>query len=439
MNWRWLLLSVVGLSLLVGAMAIGREPGEFDQWVWLVIGYQIVGGVLVVAATWAWRAQPLGRAWLLAIALVGISLRLAVLPADRQLSDDAARYHWDGKAVAHAVNPYLFSPDDPGISWLRGDAIDEDINHPWNRTCYPPLAEALFAVSYRLSPGSLRGWQWLCLIAEITGWAVLARELARRRRTWAWLLPLIWSPLLVCQGYLPGHVDLLTLPFVALLLGAVREKKPAQAGIWLACACLVKPLPLIILPAIGREFGLRRSLQLLAVFGLLVLAAYLPFRAAGLGLFTSTWLMATDWSFNGSLAHGLELVLPMTWAHLAAGILAAAGFGIATCRGRDFHARAIGAYLVFVTLTPTLFPWYLVSALPLLVLRPHPALLGLTILIPLADQVVIGHQMYGVWREVAWVRWLQYLPFYGLLAWQTCNERCRWLQPRLQSGLKGGS
>ncbi len=420
---RWVLLVVTALVLLTGAVVIGLERGSYQQWVRLTVTYEVVGGILLLAAVWVWRDVPVGRRWLVVAVLLGIAMRLAVLPATKELSDDAARYHWDGKAIAHGVNPYLYSPDDPAVARLWVDPVDERINHPWNRTCYPPMAEGLFTVGYILSPGNLRGLQWLNLAAEILTWVILARELGRRKRSVVWLLMMIWSPLLVCQGYLPGHLDLLTLPFVALLVSAVLAGQAARTGLWLALACLIKPLPLLILPAILREFGLRQAMRLLAVFGLAVVVAYLPFWQAGGKLFSSTWLMATDWSFNGSVAPGLESLLPKKPAHLIAGILTGSGLLAVTWRGRDFLARAIGAYVVFVIFTTTLFPWYLVSALPLLVLRPWPSLLGLMVLLPVADQVVIAHHLHGIWREAAWVRWIQYLPFYGLLAWEWINNR----------------
>ena len=423
MNGPRVFLAAVALALLAGAVAIGQDVGDVASWIRLVIAFEVIGGILVLASIRRWRDQTTGRGWLVAVMLVGVVLRLAVLPADRELSDDAARYHWDGKAIVHGVNPYLFAPDDPAVARLWTDAVDDRINHPWNRTCYPPVAEGLFAIGHLLSPGRLLGLQGLGLLAEIATWVLLARELERRRRSLSWLLLIVWSPLLICQGYLPGHVDMLALPFVALLISSVLGGHGARSGGWLALACLVKPLPLLILPAIARELGLRRSLRVVAVFGAVVVAAYFPFRSAGIRLFSSTWLMATDWSFNGSVAAGLEKFMPMGPAHLLAGILTAVAIGVATWRGRDFLARAAGACLAFVALTTTLFPWYLISFLPLVVLRPRPALVGMMILIPLADIVVIGHQLQGLWREEAWVRWFQYLPFFGLLAWELYRER----------------
>ncbi len=413
---RWFSLTFAAATMLVGAMVIGQEYGDYQAWIRLTMLLSVVGGGLVLAAAWLWRGQTVDRRWLLAVVVLGVLMRLLIMPSTRELSDDAARYHWDGKAIAHGVNPYLFAPDDPRVARLWTDAVDERINHPWNRTCYPPVAEGLFTVSYLLSPGSLRGLQLLSLLAEILTWFILAQELARRRLPTSWLLVMVWSPLLICQGYLPGHLDLLTLPFIALLIRAVLARQGARAGLWLIFACLIKPLPLLLLPAIARELGLRRTVRLVVVCGVVGVAAYLPFWSAGWDLFSSTWLMATDWSFNGSVGALLESFLAKRQAHLVSGIFTGLGILLTAWRGRDFLARAIGAQIVFVIFTPTLFPWYLVGTLPLLVLRPQAALLALVTLAPLADQVVIAHHLYAVWNEAAWVRWSQYVPFYGLLA-----------------------
>jgi len=422
---RWALLVLTAVVMLAAAAVIGQEVGDFRTWIRLTMALSVVGGGLVLATAWQWRQRTVGRRWLLGVVLLGVAMRLLILPATRELSDDAARYHWDGKAIAHGVNPFLHAPDDPTVAHLWTDAVDERINHPWNRTCYPPVAEGLFTVAYLLSPGSLRGLQGLSLVAEILSWFFLARELARRGRAAGWLLVMIWSPLLIAQGYLPGHLDLLMLPFVALLLSAILAGHPGRTGLWLALACLIKPLPLLFLPALVREFGPRRSFRLLLVGGLVGGLAYIPFWQAGWQLFSSTWLMATDWSFNGSVGALLESVLSKRQAHLVSAILTGAAILLATWRGRDFLARALGAQVAFVVFTPTLFPWYLVSTLPLLVLRPQAALLGLGVVAPLSDQVVIAHHLHGIWRESAGVRWAQYLPFYGLLGAEWLSTRNR--------------
>jgi hypothetical protein len=61
------------------------------------------------------------------------------------------------------------------------------------------------------------------------------------------------------------------------------------------------------------------------------------------------------------------------------------------------------AQAAFIIFTPMLFPWYLAGVLPLLVLRRDPALLLIAVLIPIADEVLIGYHTIGVWLSAAWV------------------------------------
>ncbi len=417
------LIVLTGLFLLISAIMIGQDTGSFSLWTGMTIFTSVIGGLLVLLTTWMWRGARPGNRWLAIVILAGLCMRLAVMPADRELSDDAARYHWDGKVLAHGINPYLFAPDQPAVAHLKTQDIDNRINHPWNRTCYPPLAETLFAVGYVLSPGRLVGLQILSLLAELATWILLARELGRRRRSAGWLLPAIWGPLVIFQGYLPGHLDVLSLPLVTLFILAVLSRRAGRAGLFLALACLIKPLPLLFLPAAMREFGLRDNLRMGSVLGVVILVSYIPFHQAGWNLFSSTWLMATDWSFNGSLGAILEAMLPGRQAHLLSGFLTGSLVLLGAWRGRDFLTRALLAQTAFVVCTFTLFPWYLIGMIPLLVLRPHPALLALYCLAPLSDQVVIGHQLRGVWQPAHWVRPAQYIPFYGLLA---VGWRKRW-------------
>ena len=418
---RWLILSLAGSCLLTGALFAGFDEGPYHRWLNVVIAVQIGGGALVLLTVWSWRNVRPGRTWLVLVILAGVTFRLAAMPASRDLSDDAYRYHWDGKAVASGINPYLYAPDDDEVAHLHIHAVDDKINHPWYRTCYPPVAELLFAAGYRLSPGRLRGLQLLQLAAELAAWLLLIGALRCRNLPITTLLIAVWSPLVIFQGYLPGHLDVLYLPLLVLLVVLIERGHGRRAGVILGVAALIKPLPLFFLPAAWRELGPRRSLQLVLALAVVVGLFYLPFRSAGLKLFESTWLMAREWSFNGGVAALFEQWWPRQTAHYVSGGLLALMIGLAVWRGRDLLARMLLIQAAFVVCTPTLFPWYLIGMYVLLVLRPDPALLALFILIPVADEVLVGYHASGIWNPAGWVKWVEYVPFYTLLlvsAWR---------------------
>lgn len=423
-------LALAAVALLAAAAWTGADRADLAGWLRTVIWIQPPLTFLVILAAWLGErvegggrsgvgsgARGLGsRRWLLAVLVVALAARLLLLTSSGELSDDAARYHWDGKVLCHGLNPFGQAPDSPAVAHLHTHPIDARINHPWNVTCYPPLAQAVFAVAYRLTPGSLLGWRLLMILAETATWWLMIRALDRRGLPRSRLLLVAWLPLLAWQSLLPGHVDTLVVPLMVLLLDLLRQRRPLAAGCILGAICLIKPLPLLLLPAAWRQFDRLGAVLLTGTVAVTVGVAYLPFLSAGWGLFTSTWLMATDWSFNGSAGRVAEWLLPLSWAHLLSVALTAAGILLAAWRGRDLLQRGLLSATAFVAFTPTLFPWYLLFLVPLVALRPDPALLWLMATIPLADQVAIAWQTAGLWDPAWWAWTLQYIPFFLLLA-----------------------
>ncbi len=171
-------------------------------------------------------------------------------------------------------------------------------------------------------------------------------------------------------------------------------------------------------------------MELSVVFAVVMTAAYIPFHSAGWKLFSSTWLMATDWSFNGSFGAMFEAVLPLQTAHMLSGALVVVLVVAIAWRTQDFLTSALMAQVVFTSLTPTLFTWHLIGAYPLLVLSPQPGLLTLGVLAPLSDEVIVALRATGTWKPALWARLARYIPFYGVLAWTSISSRNRSRPPR---------
>jgi hypothetical protein len=126
-------------------------------------------------------------------------------------------------------------------------------------------------------------------------------------------------------------------------------------------------------------------------------------------------LMARTWEFNASLARVLGAVVPepalrpVLLGLLVVGVLAAAFLA------RDLVSRALYALIALVVVTPTLHPWYLVWAVPLLTLRPHVALIALSGLAPLTYVAIIDLYTVNAWNPPLWPTAVSYGVFYALL------------------------
>ena len=78
---------------------------------------------------------------------------------------------------------------------------------------------------------------------------------------------------------------------------------------------------------------------------------------------------------------------------------------------------------VFLILTPTLHPWYLIWIIPFLIFVPNWSWLIFTFLIQASYFVLKDFALSSVWNESVWILLFQYIPFYALLIWEYIDKR----------------
>lgn len=185
-------------SAAVGLARAGHNPilaynGAFA----IAFVLYVVAGAIVL------RGYPSGggeedagsrRSPLVLILGLAILPRAILLTSDPALSDDLYRYIWDGKVAVAGIDPYRYPPDAPELAPLR-DRLWEPINQKAQRTPYPPAAQGIFALTYRLAPDSIKAQQVVATAADLLVIGALLILLGRvglpRRR----VLLYAWSPL----------------------------------------------------------------------------------------------------------------------------------------------------------------------------------------------------------------------------------------------------
>src|SRR6185503_20921302 len=111
----------------------------------------VQSAIYLLAAWIVVRVRPSSSTLLIVIAFA-IIFRLSILFAPPYLSDDIYRYVWDGRVQAAGINPFRYIPAAPELAHLRDDAIYPKINRrDWSYTIYPPVAQAVFFVTTRIS------------------------------------------------------------------------------------------------------------------------------------------------------------------------------------------------------------------------------------------------------------------------------------------------
>ncbi|MBI4588378.1 MAG: DUF2029 domain-containing protein [Candidatus Rokubacteria bacterium] len=433
------LLSLVGYAVALRWIS-GAGPTPLVRYAWL---HAAVFVLYALAVCLVFRRPSADRVSLGLILGFGLLFRLAVLPSPVILSSDLYRYLWDGRVQWAGINPYRYAPAAPELAPLRDATVHPAINRPTKRTIYPPGAQALFALVAGVAPNSILAWRLFLLGCEVATGLLLLRLLKRMAVPVSAILLYAWAPLAVFEGVQAVHVDFAVLPVILLALLWRQEGRMARSGVALGIAVLMKLYPAVLLLAWRR----RGEWRLPAACGAVVAAGYLPHSVAvGTGVvgFLPEYLGSGE-DFNvglrffltegiglgGEVARGIVMLL---LGGVLLGVLRRIGSALTEDPEGVFRAgmAAVAAYLILV---PTaMHPWYAVWILPFLAVRPSSAWLWFT------GAVTLSYLGYA-YRPVLvplWARAAEFLPLYGLLAWEWWSARFRLASPGGESAWQPG-
>jgi uncharacterized membrane protein len=316
------------------------------------------------------------------------------------------------------------------LSRLRDEAIWPLINRKNSMTVYPPGAELVFAVLWRIWPNSIRWFQIVAAAGDILAGALLVLLLRALGHPMQRVLIYLWSPLVIFEAAHSAHVDGLILPF---LVGAwlMRVKgRDGWTGALLGAATALKLYPIVLLPALWRprdEAGRWRPAWLMPLTCAAVVAlAYVPYLAQG--TFSAGYLPAY-FAETGNMSLAFPIIEITRWLggqpeRVASGVLAAVMLTISfvlvmrpAVNAKQALRRClwpIGAFLVF---TQLLHPWYVLWLVPLVALFLRPGRRGLafdawTGWFLFAGTVVMSYTFYIALKLVVWTLLVEFVPLY---------------------------
>lgn len=435
----------------------------------LAAGLVAAGAFFLAAMAWLLAPAragniPVPARFVWFIFAIGVAARLVLMTSEPILEDDYHRYLWDGAVVAEGFNPYLKSPEEirTGITEAPLQALKQQagsvfkrINHKDVTTIYPPLTQAAFALAHVMSPFSLTAWRSLLLLADATTFALLLLALDALGRSRAWIALYWWNPVLLKEITNSAHFEVLIFPFLLAALLLAHRRRPVAASAMLGLAAGIKLWPALLLPLILRSATNERRTLLLAaaVFAGLMALWLAPFVSAGLGEGAGLSAYAASWSKNGPVFAILNGIVARAsdafglFSDGSANLTARASVAAIVCAVAiwaawrpvagfdDLVTRALIVVAVLVVCSPAVYPWYTLWLLPLLVLRPEPALLLLTATIPI--YYTYFHFAARETTEVfhAYVMWLIWLLVFALLGWRYGrNGERRPCEPALGAG-----
>ena len=437
-----IVLIVLGVaSLLLYRLGVRAEGTKDIVWFLKLVGVQTV---LYAPVAWLSLRARQSRS-LLIIGLVFAALfRFSILFSPPYLSDDVYRYVWDGRVQAAGINPYRYIPAEQSLASLRDEKIYPKINRrEYAHTIYPPVAEAIFFVTTRLSESVT--WMKATMVAfeAIAIWAIIqllvSFGLPRQR-----ILIYAWHPLVVWEFAGSGHLDAMTIAFIALALLAHRKNAEIATGLTLAFGTLVKFFPVVLSPALYKRW----SWKLPLAFAVTIVVAYLPFLSVGAsgafgylpGYANEQGLMSGEQFYVLSLARKVLGANVPTGAFLIGAVLlmsAIAAFGPAFLpvppgstdplagallkdRGADTYVKhaALLATVVTVLFAPH-YSWYFAWLVPFLCFVPRLSVFYLTA----ASFVLYGSWLGDTPHQVLRLNRVLYLPFALLVVLEVLARR----------------
>ncbi len=375
-------------GLVLSSALLGNVAAHFGgSWVTVALQAALVtSGIAGAAALW----RRTGTATLVAIVAVGVVARVLLLPWPPLQSNDLYRYLWDGRLLAHGIDPYVVVPSAQQLrAFHGGDWLYPHIDWRAVPTLYPPLDLLLYTLGAWFGDRAHRSivpLKAILLLWDGATFALLALGLRARGLPLGRLALYAWSPLAIVEFGLNGHEESVAIACIVGAIVACDARRPLAASVALAGAVLSKLYPAAFVPAL---FARRGGAYAIAACVAIVVVAYAPFVAWNRDVLGFLHAFAFGYHFNDSLHPLVGTVGAAAILIVAIAIAAFAGL-----HGASAVAIVLGLELVYLLVSPSVYPWYVALFAALLPLVPNAfapsmrplglALVAWTALAPLA-------------------------------------------------------
>ena len=370
-----------------------------------------LGHVLMIFLVLKFPAEIEDTNAFVCIIVLGILARIFFVPYP--VGNDVYRYIWEGYIQINGFNPYSYPPDSQALANIArvGEIFPvwQKINHPNLSAVYPPVCQLIFRMLAWLGPNPLF-FKMAMVAFDIGTMIVLILIIRHRNFPPSRLMIYCANPLVLLYIAGEGHLDIIMIFFLCLAMYLILCKKTHAIGfLSLGLAILSKYLAVVVVPFLVNAENKKKSLTVL-----IPLLLYLPYIDAGTGIFQSLGEFASKFHYNDSIAaltryffNDLYLFVTIIFLLICISWI----YFFVHDQLRSIYL-ASGCLLLFL---PTLHPWYLLLITPLLVFFHSYAWLYLQAAVVFTFPVIAIEFYTGVFQEIAWLKLLEYIPFYGLL------------------------
>ena len=400
----------IGLMLLAGGLHL-TAWAEITKAPFMLVSY----GLLFCGCLGAWSCFPDGLRMVWKIVLiVGVSLLVRIGMTGVPVSDDVYRYLWEGKIVAAGESPYRYPADHPGYADYR-DAYWEGVNHKDKLTAYPPFAELVFAAISSLfyTPWAFKVFFTIVDLCVIGVLIAMLKQYAMDIRN---VLFYALNPLTLFAFAGEAHFDVLLIFAMLLSIWLAEQGRFVWAWFWLGVAIQIKIVAIVLLPLYLWRCQWQKGWIILIplVIPSLFFVSTLP------GFFQGVWHFGGLNTFNGPV-HG-PIVYMLDGDVFLATLLVIAMLGLlvvwAVWAIRPLTKAAHVSVGALVLLLPVVHYWYILWALPFVVLFPGVSWLVLSLTSGAYFVSVFSVEQGGEWMLPVWAMWFMWLPFLLFFAFE---------------------
>ncbi len=434
---HWIRIALIGMALEIVWIAICRlGPLREHTGSFLIL---IFAAYILCIGSYFYFPVRTGKAVYL---ILGFALlfRITVLFSPPYQSEDVYRYIWDARTASEGINPYQYPPNAPELEKLRDKSVYPMINSKPYITAYPPLSQILFRLCFEMFGASVTAMKAVFGILEFLAVFIAWRLLILWGKSAQALILMAWNPFFIFEFSHSGHSDSAMMFLILLSIYLLSRDWKIWTAVSYAGAVLSKLHPALWFPLFARRTGWKSMGAGLATGAVLVFICFNSIEIL-LGYLNSLKLYFRLFEFNASIHYSIRfigrLAFHESWDKLIGPYLAAVLLLIAVFVFWKFPIRHAGDLLhagfwlmtADLCLATTVHPWYLSWAALALPFLPYAFMVYWTGACFLSYIAYSYHPVY----EPAWALLLEYLPVYGLMAWEICKRRSLmevWLQRR---------
>ncbi|MDX1371854.1 MAG: hypothetical protein R3321_05255, partial [Nitrososphaeraceae archaeon] len=303
-------------------------------------------------------------------------IRLLILFAIPNLSDDVYRFIWDGRLWLQGVDAYHFVPKYLVDNYpkLIDTELYKQINSPEYFTIYPPLNQLIFLGSAYFDNilYSILFIKLTVLSAEIFGLLGIYKLIKKGYISEKTFILYAFNPLVILELVGNLHFEAFVICFLIWSVYFLNKRDTLRSGAFTGLAIGFKILPVLLLASFFKKFTFSKYLLFISIALITALLSIIPLFNTHIftGISESAQLYFQNFEFNASIyylvraigykIYGYNIIETAGPYITLVGILSISIYNIYIDSKVNIWERMLFSWFIYCLFSMTVHPWYIV-------------------------------------------------------------------------------